>query len=225
MLGISFADAAAALGLADHADRGDLTTQLGDARADPAPVGLDLRLTGTAQTHTAVAATGTTTGLPRQRLAPAAQARHQVLQLGQLDLRLALLGPRVLREDVQDERGAVDDLDLELLLQLTQLTRRQLTVADHRVRAGRLHHVAQLGDLAGADVRRRVRLVTTLHDAFEHLGTRGLGEAGEFGHRGVGVRGRALGPHPDEHDPLEAQLPVLDLGDVLELGGQPGDTA
>jgi hypothetical protein len=31
---------------------------------------------------------------------------------------------------------------------------------------------------------------------------------------------RAFGPHPDQHDPLEPQRPVLDLADVLQLGGQ-----
>ena len=32
-------------------------------------------------------------------------------------------------------------------------------------------------------------------------------------------------PQPGQHDPLQAQLPVLDLGDVLELGRQAGDPA
>ena len=30
---------------------------------------------------------------------------------------------------------------------------------------------------------------------------------------------------PGQHDALEAQLAVLDLGDVLELGREPGDAA
>ena len=34
-----------------------------------------------------------------------------------------------------------------------------------------------------------------------------------------------LGPHADEHDLLQAELAVLDLGDVLELGAQAGDAA
>ena len=41
----------------------------------------------------------------------------------------------------------------------------------------------------------------------------------------LGLLGAALGPDADEHDALEAQLPVLDLGDVGELGGEPGDAA
>jgi len=52
-----------------------------------------------------------------------------------------------------------------------------------------------------------------------------LGERGQFGEAGVGVGGAAVGPHADQHHPLEAQLPVLDLGDVGEFGGQPGDAA
>ena len=35
----------------------------------------------------------------------------------------------------------------------------------------------------------------------------------------------ALGPHADEHHPLQPELAVLDLGDVLELGAQPGHPA
>ena len=35
----------------------------------------------------------------------------------------------------------------------------------------------------------------------------------------------AVGPDADEHDPLEPQLAVLDLGDVLEFGREPGDPA
>mgnify|MGYP003349724378 CR=1 FL=1 len=35
---------------------------------------------------------------------------------------------------------------------------------------------------------------------------------------------RPLGPDADEYHPLEPDLAVFDLGDVLELSGQPGDT-
>ena len=91
---------------------GDLAAQLGHPRADPAPVDLDLGLTGAAAAD-ADTARRAATDLPGQRLAPAAQPGQQVLQLGELDLRLALLGAGVLGEDVEDQRGAVDDLDLD----------------------------------------------------------------------------------------------------------------
>ena len=88
--------------------------------ADAAAVELDLGLTGATATD-ADAARGPATDLPGQRLTPAAQPRQQIGQLGQLDLRLAVPGAGVLGEDVEDQGGPVDDLDLELLLQLTQL--------------------------------------------------------------------------------------------------------
>ena len=62
-------------------------------------------------------------------------------------------------------------------------------------------------------------------NAVEHLRAGGLGEAGQLGQRRLGLLGAALGPDADEHDALEAQLPVLDLGDVGELGGQTPDAA
>ena len=65
------------------------------------------------------------------RLAPAAQARQQVVQLRELHLRLALAAPRVQREDVQDQRGPVDHLDAQPFLEGAELTRRQLVVEDH----------------------------------------------------------------------------------------------
>src|SRR5262250_3333811 len=62
--------------------------------------------------------------------------REQVFQLRQLDLGLAGLAPRVLGEDVEDERGAVDDLDLYHAFQAAELARGQLAVADDRVGTG-----------------------------------------------------------------------------------------
>ena len=79
--------------------------------------------------------------------------------------------------------------------------------------------------LARADVGGGVGLVAALADRLEHLRAGGLGQRGELGERAVGVGLGALGPDTDQHDALEAQLPVLDLGDVGELGGEPGDAA
>ena len=218
------ATARLALDLAGAAHLLELAAQLGDLGVDAAPVGLDLGLTGTAAAD-ALTAGGTTTGLARQVAAPAAQALLHVLQLRQLDLRLALLALRVLGEDVEDQRGAVDDLDLDLVLEVAQLAGRELAVADDGVGAGGLHDLADRLDLAAADVGRRVGLLAALEDGLEHLGAGGLGEQRELGHRVLGVRDRPLGPHADEHDLLQAELAVLDLGDVLELGAQAGDPA
>jgi hypothetical protein len=124
----------------------------------------------------------------------------------------------VLGEDVEDQRGAVHDLDLGAVLQVPQLAGCELAVADDRVGAGGVGDVAQLVDLAAADVGGRVGLRATLHERVEHLGAGCLGEQLELGERVLGVLGRAFGPHAHEHHALEPQLAVLDLGDVLELG-------
>ncbi len=177
------------------------------------------RPTPAARAATATAAAG----LPGQRLAPAPQSRQEVLQLRQLNLRLTLPALRVLGEYVEDQRRTVDDLDLDLLLQRPQLRGRQLAVADHGVGAGVQHHRAQLVDLAAADERRRVRPGTPLDQALQHLRAGGLGQLGELDQRVLGVGDGALRPDADEDHPLESQLAVLDLGDVDQFGGEPGD--
>src|SRR6185312_15265491 len=142
---------------------GDLLAELAHSRADPPSVGLDLGLTRTAGTDTATAG-HPATGLAGERFTPAAQSRQHVLHLRQLDLGLALPAGRVLGEDVEDQRGPVDHLHLEHLLQLVELAGRQLAVADHGVSAGRRHDVADLDRLPRADVGGGVGAVAALAD-------------------------------------------------------------
>ena len=56
-------------------------------------------------------------------VAPAAQARQPVAQLRELDLDTPFLARRVLGEDVEDQRDAVDDVDLEQLFEVALLRR------------------------------------------------------------------------------------------------------
>src|SRR4029078_3459662 len=104
-----------------------LAVELGDLGVDPAPVGLDLRLTGAAAAD-AGAASNPAADLAGEGASPAAEPLLHVVELCQLDLGLALPRLRVLGEDVEDQRGPVDDLDLEPVLQVAQLARRQLAV-------------------------------------------------------------------------------------------------
>ena len=62
-----------------------------------------------------------------------------------------------------------------------------------------------------------------LQHAVAHDGAGGLGERGELTQRVLDVVLRPLRVDADEHDVLEPQLAVLDLGDVFELGRQPRD--
>jgi len=64
---------------------------------------------------------------------------------------------------------------------------------------------------------------TPLQQAVQHLRPGRLGEGGEFAERDLGVVHAARGPQAHEDHALEPQLPVLDLGDVLEFRGQAGD--
>ncbi len=61
-------------------------------------------------------------------------AREVVLELGELDLELALGRVGVVGEDVEDHGGAVDDRHAELLLEVALLARQQLVVAGDQVR-------------------------------------------------------------------------------------------
>ncbi len=100
----------------------DLAPQLGHAGADAAAVELDLGLAGAARAD-ARAGRDPATRLAGHRFAPAAEPRQQVFELREFDLRLALLGLGVLGEDVEDQRGAVDDLDLDDVLERAALAR------------------------------------------------------------------------------------------------------
>ncbi len=215
---------AAALGVARRLHLGDLTAQLRHARVDATTVEFDLRLTRTARTH-ALTARGLTAGLTRHRLTPTAKTRQQVLHLGELDLGLALLALRVLGEDVEDERGAVDDLDLDDVLERASLAGRQLAVGDDGVGTLGDDDLLQFLGLALAEPGAGVGSQPALHDAGEHLGTGRLGERGELAQRVLRVLGVALAPDAGEDDLLQAQLAILDLGDVLQLGRQTVDTS
>lgn len=131
----------------------------------------------------------------------------------------------MLGEDVEDQGRTVDDLDLDDVLEVDQLAGAQFTVTDHGVGAGLDHDVPELVGLAGTDVRGRVGLVTALDEAVEHERSRGLRERGQLGQRVVRVLDGPRGPDTDEDDALQTELSVLDLGDVLELGGEARHTA
>ena len=84
-----------------------------DLVADQAAVCLELRLAGAARADAAAE--------PLEVRPLAAQARQDVLVLRQLDLQPALPRPRVLREDVEDQRGAVEHLHVQRLLEVALL--------------------------------------------------------------------------------------------------------
>ena len=217
--GHAVAAAVQALRLAGRGHRGNFTLELGHAGAQAAAVHLNLGFTGTARAD-ALTGGGTATGLTGQGGAPTAQTRQHVLQLGQLDLRLTLAGLSVLCKDVENQGGAVDDLHLDDILEGAALGGGQLGVDNHCVGAGGLHDVLELQGLAGAEEGARVRLEAALNQAVQHLGAGGLGQRGQLTQGVFGVLDGAFGPQAGQHHAFQAQLTVLDLGDVLQLGGK-----
>ena len=94
------------------------------APADLPTVHLKLCLTRPPETHSAgTAPRPTTTGLTRQVGPRPSQPRQAILVLGQLYLKLALPGSRMLGKDVQDQAGSIEELDIltQRFLKIPQL--------------------------------------------------------------------------------------------------------
>ena len=128
------------------------------------------------------------TALLRQlRVGATPQPRQPVAQQRQLDLRLALQRVRVLGEDVEDDRGAVDRGAAEHLLQVVLLRRGELVVEHDGVGVDRQAHVAQLLDLALADEPRVVGRVAPLHQPTDVVGAGGVDQQRQLVEAGLGV--------------------------------------
>ena len=174
--------AAASVERALVADVLDLLLELEDALPGEAAVGLDLGLAGAADADGARSAA--VAAEPLQVAPLPLEARQQVLGLRQLDLQAALTRAGAHREDVEDQRRAVQHLHLQRVLEVRLLRRGELVVEDdHRRTAGRGAERANLVELALAGVRGRVRRVETLQAGADDFGARGLRQQREFGER------------------------------------------
>src|SRR3954470_24891036 len=173
----------AALALGAHRrprglDLAQLAAQRGDPVAGETAVGLELGLAGAAGADAALAAAGAEALEVRPQ---AAHAGEVVLELGELDLELALRALRVPGEDVEDDRGAVDDRHPELLLEVAPLARRELVVDRDEVRVGAPGLVLDLRELARAEVRVRVRRVAVLDRLADRRDPRGAQQLPKLG--------------------------------------------
>ena len=131
----------------------------------------------------------------------------------------------MLGENIENEGRAVHNLGVHDVLQPTTLGGGQLLVDDDRVGLHRAHDLGQLTGLAGSQVGRRVGLHAALDNAVEHARTGGLRERGELAQRVLGLFLALRGAQAHEHDLFESHLAVLDLGDVLAVGGTRVDAA
>ncbi len=183
----------------------EATTELGDAASSHAAVALELRLAGAARPH-AGANRPASPAEALEVLPHPAHARQVVLELCELDLELALGRDGVLREDVEDQLGSVDDAGLESVLELTLLGRVELAVDEEDVRAALGERLLDLDELPLAHVRPGIRVRAMLHDLGDGLDERGARELADLGELVLAVD--ALREH-GEHEP--------ELGPVARL--------
>jgi hypothetical protein len=82
-----------------------------------------------------------------------------VLQLRELDLQLAFVRARTLREDIENETGTIDDAALGEFFEIAFLHRTQRAIDQDQIGIERFALQRQLFGLAGADEIARIRFV------------------------------------------------------------------
>ena len=193
-----------------------LILDLADSVEDPAPVGLELSLARTAGTD----ASAETAELG----ALAAQPRQPITMLRQLHLQHAFPAGGVLGEDVEDQRSAVDDVDVELLVEVALLSWRKLVVEDHDVDVQCGDIACDLRRFALADVHGGVWRISFDEHRVDRLRAGRVCEAFELQQARFGVGyGLALGHDTDEKRLLPLDLEVGDgCGKTTPLPPAPG---
>src|SRR5262245_56813704 len=155
-----------------HAHPPELLADLPDAVPDEPTIRLDLLLTRTASPDT--------TAQTLEVLPLTDEARQEIGELGELHLELALHRSRALREDVEDQRGAVDDAHPDRAAEVAPLDPRKRVVGDHQAGPLPLRQRLDLLDLALAEVETGCRRPSLLGDATDDRRARRFGEALEL---------------------------------------------
>ena len=116
-------------------------------------------------------------------------ALQVVVELGELDLQLALRAAGVQREDVEDHARTIHHAHLERVLEAALLVRRQVVLAHQHLGVHLATQRTQLLDLPRADVGPRIGRGSVLHDLADDLdadGTKQLVHLGKLA--GIGTR-------------------------------------
>jgi len=141
--------------------------------AKNAAIELELCFARTAQTDR-------TTALPFQMRPSAHESRGHVFQLRKLNLQLAFVGARALREDIENETRAIDDTALGEFFEIAFLHRAQRAVDQDQIGIQRLALQCELFGLAGADEIARIRFVDTRGQRADDARARRARELAEF---------------------------------------------
>src|SRR6266542_2825190 len=136
-----------------------------------------------------------------------ARTRAPVSAFSSVDLQAYFVCARVLREDLQDHLGPIEDSRLQLTLEVALLSRAEVLVADHEVEATLQLELAQLVDLAHADEMRGIHLAAPLDIGADDLRAGGAREVRQLRHLVANELGRApRQQHPDQVGPLAWRL-------------------
>src|SRR5687767_2239294 len=103
-----------------------------------------------------------------------------MFELREFDLQLALLRARALREDVENQRSAIEDLALENLFQVARLRPAQFVIENDGIDAILLAFGSEFRGLARANERARERPFQLLRRGAGDDAAGGLREFGEF---------------------------------------------
>ena len=141
-----------------------------DPFAQEPSVGLDLRLAGATEKAEAAA-------LPFKVGPRAHEAALLVDEMGELDLQAPFPGSRPLAEDLENEPGAVEHLDVPGGLEIALLHGRERVIDDHELCILGTDQAGKLFDLARAEQCRRFRLRHGHDPACPHVEIDGSGKA------------------------------------------------
>jgi hypothetical protein len=110
-----------------------------------------------------------------------------VFELRKLNLEPSLVGLGAAGKDIEDQRGPVDDLDLERLFEIAKLGGWEFIVDQDDIVSKALAKFLDLVELPGTNVMRVVRMGERLSDRADDVKAGGLGELGKFFQGGCGI--------------------------------------
>ena len=128
---------------------------------------------------------------------------QQVVQLRKLHLELPFPAAGPPGENIEDDLGTVDDLQVENLLEIAKLRGSEVVVKDHQIRACRVRLRANFMHLAASQKRGRIGIGRALQRRSHHLGSgadskflqfpQGILRIGNAGGHGVAAGGFPAG--------------------------------
>ena len=134
-----------------------------------------------------------------------------MLELREFDLHLAFARAGALRENVENQRSAIQNFALEDFFEVAALCGRKFVVENHRVHFVALAEIAPFASLAFADECGGVERNHFLNARLNHFAAGGRGQFAEFGERLLRVHvGARFEVNADEKNPFGAFASEID---------------